>query len=376
VNQADYFLSKLSQTLRMKKLISDFALASSWLLVAGLFSGCDHSPSEASKPAAPPVIVHVTQPKRGPITRSVTLPAVIRADQHVTLYAKVAGYLKSINVDRGDAVKKGDVLGEVEAPELLADQAKYQAEVEVTQTEYRRLTEAQKQAPDLIVPLTVDTARGRYEMALASLKRNDTLLGYTKIIAPFSGTITKRWVDVGALIPAATASSAPQNAAVVTLMDNSKVRIELAVPAPEAPLVKKELEAEVRVDELPGKVFKGRITRFAGALDDATRTMASEIELSNPTRELRAGMFATVKLSIDHKADALLVPVEALVVEKVATSVFTLVDGRAKKVPVKVGFQDGKSVEILDEWTGNETVIVPGKLTLTDGQPVKTTEGK
>jgi len=360
----------------MKKLIPGLALAPSSLLATGLLCGCDHSEAEAPKPVAPPVTAQVTHLTRGPITRSVTLPAVVRADQHVTLYAKVAGYLKSIKVDRGDAVKEGDVLAEVEAPELLADQAKYQAEVEVTKTDYQRLTEAQKKAPDLVVPLAVDTAKSKYEMALASLKRNETLLGYTKIIAPFSGTITKRWVDVGALIPAATASSSPQNAAVLTLMDNGKVRIEVAVPSSEAPLVKKELEAEVRVDELPGKVFKGKVTRFADALDDATKTMASEIELPNPTRELRAGMFVMVKLSIDHKSDALLIPAEALVLEKAKASVFMLVDGNAKKVPVKIGFEDGKSVEVLDGVTANETVILTGKLTLTDLQPVKVTEGK
>jgi membrane fusion protein (multidrug efflux system) len=342
----------------------------------GLLCGCDHSAAEAPKAAAPVIAVQVTKPTHGPITRSVTLPAVIRADQSVTLYAKVAGYVKSIKVDRGDAVKEGDSLAEIEAPELLADQAKYQAEVDVARADYQRLTEAQKKAPDLVMPLTVDTAKGKYDIALANFKRNETLLAYAKIIAPFSGTITKRWIDVGALIPAATAGSSPQSAAVVTLMDASKVRIEVAVPAPEAPLVKKEMDVEIRVDELPGKVFKGKVTRFADALEDETRTMATEIELPNGSRELRAGMFATVKLAIAHKADALLIPVEALVVEKVKTSVFTLVDEKAKKLPVKIGFEDGKSVEILDGLTANDTVILTGKLTLSDGQPIKATEGK
>jgi membrane fusion protein (multidrug efflux system) len=342
----------------------------------GLLSGCSRSTAEAPKAPAPPITVPITQPKRGAITRSITLPAVIRADQHVTLYAKVAGYVKSIKVDRGDAVKESESLAEIEAPELLADQTRYQAEVTVAQLDYERLKEAQKKAPDLVVPLTVDTAKGKYDIALASLKRNETLLAYTKIIAPFSGTITKRWVDVGALIPAATASSSPQSAAIVTLMDASKVRVEVAVPAPEAPLVQKQLEVEVVVDELPGKVFQGKVSRFADALDETTRTMPAEIDLANSTRELRAGMFATVKLTIDHKADALLIPTDALVVEKAKTYVFSIVDGKAKKVTVKVGFEDGKSAEILDGLTGNEKVILTGKLTLADGQLVNATEGK
>jgi membrane fusion protein, multidrug efflux system len=360
----------------MNKLISDSALGMSSLLAAGLLAGCDPSVAEAPKPAAPPVVVRIIRPKHGPITRTVALPAVIKAHQQVTLYAKVAGYLKSIQVDRGDEVKLGEVLAEVEAPELLADQAKFEAEVEVSRTDSRRLAEAQKKAPDLVMPLMVDAARGKYEMALANLKRNETMLAYTKITAPFAGTITKRWVDVGALIPAATASSSPQNAAVVTLMDNSRVRVELAVPELEAPLVKKGLAAEVRVDELPGTVARGSVTRFADALDDPTRTMPVEIELPNPARVLRPGMFATVTLGIEHKADTLLIPADALVIEKVKTSVFALVDGNAKKMPVKVGVADDKSVEILDGLTGSESVILPGKLPLADGQPVKWAEGK
>lgn len=351
-------------------------LGTSALLALGLCCGCRRSPVAPPKTAPPPIRVQVLQPTRGPITRTLTLPAVIRADQQVTLYAKVAGYLKLIKVDRGDAVKEGDIVAEVEAPELLADQAKYQVEAEITRADFQRWAEARKKSPDLVVPLTVETAQGKYEMALANLKRNETLLGYTKIVAPFSGTITKRWVDVGALIPAATANSSPQSAAVVTLMDSRKVRVEMAVPSSEAPLVKAALAVEVRVEELPGKIFSGKITRFSGALDEATRTMPSEIELPNPTGELRPGMFATVKLAIDHKPDALLIPIEALVVEKAKTSIFTLVDGKAKKVPVKTCFEDGTSVEILQGTTANDKVILTGKLNLTDGQSVNATEGK
>jgi membrane fusion protein (multidrug efflux system) len=331
---------------------------------------------ESPKPAAPPVGVQVARPHRGDIVRRVTLPATIRPYQQATLYAKVAGYLKSIRVDRGDAVKEGDLLAEVEAPELLADQAKYQAEVALTKVDYERLAEARSKAPDLVVPLSVDTAKGKYDVALANLKRNETLLDYTRIIAPFSGTITRRWVDVGALIPAATVSSSPQSAAVVTLMDNSRVRIEVAVPETEAPLVKRGCEVELRVEELPAKVFKGAVTRFADALDDATKTMMTEFELPNTERNLRAGMFATVKLAIDRRDNALLVPAEALIVEKARTSVFTLADGKAKKVPVKVGFEDGQSAEILEGVMANDTVILAGKLTLSDGEAVSPKEGK
>lgn len=344
-----------------------------------LVCGCD-KPAAADPPkaAAPPpaVEVPVTQVRRGPITRSITLPATIRARQQVTLYAKVAGYLKSIRVDRGDWVKEGDFLAEVEAPELVANQAKLAAEVEIAKTDFQRLNETRRRAPDLVVPLTVDTAKSKLDMAVANFKGNETLLAYTKIVAPFSGVITKRWVDPGALIPAATGSSSPQSAAVVTLMDFSTVRVEASVPEPEAPFIQNGQGAEVRVEELTGKSFTGSVTRFAHALDEGTKTMAVEIDIPNPEGTLRPGMFARVKVGVERRADAVLVPSEALVVEKGSTLVFTLAEGKVKKVPVKTGFREGSLAELLEGLAPGATVLLPDKLILTDGQAVKPREAK
>lgn len=347
------------------------------IVAAGLLvGGCKPRASAPTNSSAPVAAVQITQPRRGPITRNVSFPAVVRAEQEVTLYAKVAGFLKIISVDRGDIVQKGDVLAEVEAPELLAEQTRFEAERNIAKLDFERLSEARKKSPDLVVPLSLDVARAKREMADASLQRNETLLAYTKIVAPFSGVITKRWVDPGALIPAATASSSPQNAAVVTLMDFSRVRIEVAVPEPEAPLIKQGLSAEVTVDELPEQIFKGTISRFSHALDTATRTMATEIQLQNVDGALKPGMFATAKLALAEKPDALLIPAEALLLEKQKTSVFVLIDGKAKKLPVRVGFEDGKSVEILEGLQGDEPVILRGKSALADGQAVKLVQAK
>lgn len=339
-------------------------------LLAGLLLGCQPSPPPSVSSNATPQAVRTTKAQRGEIVRWITLPATIRAYQQATLYAKVAGYLKSIAVDRGDTVKEGDPIAEVEAPEMLADQAKYQAEVAVAKLDYDRQLEARTKAPDLVVAATVDTAKGRYEMAAAQLKRNDTLLSYTRITAPFSGTISARYVDPGALIPAATAGSPPQSAALVTLMDLRKVRVEVAVPASEAPWVKRNGDAELHVQELPGRSFKGTITRFAEALDDSTQTMPVEIELDNSEHWLRAGMFGNVRMAIERKSDALLIPSEALVREKARTSVFVWADGKAKKSAVKVGFENEPSVEILEGVKPEDVLILAGKLTLVDGQPV------
>jgi membrane fusion protein, multidrug efflux system len=216
----------------------------------------------------------------------------------------------------------------------------------------------------------VDNAKGKLDVAKATLERTETLLGYAKITAPFAGIVTKRMVDPGAFIPAATSGSAAQNAAIVTLADFNTVRVQVAVPEIESSLVATGQPVKVSIEELPGRNFTGTITRFAYALDEASRTMLAEIELPNPKLELRPGMYAGIKIGIERKDDALLAPVEALVVEKAGAFVFTIADGKAKKTRVQTGFNDGTNVEIVSGLTADQRVILVGKRSLNDGQPV------
>ncbi len=334
-------------------------------------SGC-----EWFRPQNPAMSVQTIRPKRGEIVHKVTLPGNVMAYQEATLYAKVAGYLKTINVDKGDSVKEGELLAEIEAPEMLADLIKAKAEAEAAQLDYKRVTDAQKKASDLVVPQTVDAAKAKSGVAVAGLQRIETLLSYAKITAPFSGVITKRWVDPGALIPAPTSSSTSKSAAVVTLMDFSTVRIDVAIPDTEAPLVKKDLPVTVTVSELPGRVFQATITRFSYALDESTKTMATEIEISNPDLALRPGMWAAVEIELQRKGNALLIPAEALVIEKNKNSVFVVRDKKALKVALTTGFDDGVNVEILKGCGPNDAVIVAGKQSVTDGQKVQAIESK
>src|SRR6266496_5493515 len=231
----------------MKNKQMGLALVVAALVGQGIFSGCKPSTAEPSKEATPAIAVPLAQPKRGSITRNVTLPGEVKAYQQATLYAKVAGYLKTITVDKGDQVKEGDLIADIEVPEMLADLARYKAEVEVAELDYKRLSESQKKLPDLVVPQTVDNAEGKLDVAKASLERTGTLLGFAKIAAPFSGVITKRMVDPGAFIPAATSGSAAQNAAIVTLTDFNRVRVQVAVPELETSLVKDGLPVQVSI---------------------------------------------------------------------------------------------------------------------------------
>lgn len=323
-----------------------------------------------------PVEVAVAHPTRGEIIRYVTLPGTIRANQQATLYAKVAGYLKSLTVDKGDRVQAGQVIGELEVPELQADLARFKAEVKVADSDYQRVSTAQRKAQDLVTPQSVDEARGRLDIASANLERTLTLLRYASITAPFPGIVTARFVDPGAFIPSATSGSAAQSAAIVTLADFNTVRAQVALPEVEASLAQVGQPVKLSVEGLPGKGFEARVSRISYTLDDSTRTMLIEADLPNPDLLLRPGMYATVKTGVERHSDALLIPAEALVLEKANAFVFLADGGRAKKTPIKTGFNDGTRIEVLSGLSGPESIILVGKLALADGAALTTKEVK
>lgn len=356
-------MSRSSSKVHHKVVHAEIALLGAFTLLGACHGGRE----QATKPQEDaPVQVHLTRLSVGPITRSVILPAQVIPFQQATLYAKVSGYLKTITVDKGDRVMSGVVLARIEIPELVAARARQEAELRAAEADYTRLKESLQKLPDLVVPDTVDQARGRFEVARASLEQSETLLRYATITAPFSGIITQRFVDPGALIQAGGA-----NSAIVALMDFSKVRLQTAVPEGEASRVAVGQPVLVTTDNLPGMQFEGKVTRFSYALDSASRTMLAEVILENPNLALRPGMLVTAKIGIERKESALLMPAEALVLEKANAFAFGVSGDKAKKRPIKVGFNDGKSVEVQDGLNASDTVILTGKLKLSDGQTVQ-----
>lgn len=339
-------------------------LAPFLLLTAGAFA------------ADAPNSVQVTAPKRGEIHRFITLPGTLRANQQVTLHAKVAGYLKSIAVDKGDAVKAGQILAEIEMPEVVAERAKYEAEFNIAKVESSRLKAARAKAPDLITPAATDNAEARLATAQAGLALNDSLMRYSRIAAPFDGVVTMRYFDAGAFVPAATASGNPTAAAILTIMDYTTVRVRVPVPEIESARVQVGQPVIITTEALPGRTIRGAVARHSGALDEATRTLLVEADVPNPDGALRPGMYVQARIGVEKHTNALLIPAAALVREKAAGFVFTLVDGKAARAPVRYGFIDGTHAEILEGVAENARVIIPGKAPLTPGQAVVATEAK
>jgi RND family efflux transporter MFP subunit len=352
--------------------------------------GCGEtsSASAATKPVEAPAEVKAVQPHRGEVYRYINLPGEVRPLYEVTLFAKVNGYLDKLTVDKGDSVKAGDLIADIDVPELRANLVKYKAELELAQAEFKEISEAGSSNASYVPASDTDAAKtdaaknrmaiasGRLAVAKSNLQYTETMLKYTRLTAPFDGIITHRYVDPGAYIPLPDATSTPETAAIVNLTDYKTLRLQVAVPETEATHIKIGEPIRWTADDFPGEHFDGKVTRAYWALDKATKTMLTETQMANPGMKLQPGMLVNARIAIEKKEDALLLPVEALVKEKANSFVFIFNDGKIKKTPVEVGFNDGTNVEIVAGVKPADLAIVPGQQPLRDGQLVKVKETK
>lgn len=304
----------------------------------------------------------VAKPSTGTIHRWVSLPGTLVPWQQAVLYAKVTGYIATISVDKGDAVKAGQVLAKLEVPELQADLAKSKAEVAATSLESKRMHEARAKSPDLVLPQSVEDADAKLAIAKAGMERVTTMLAFAEIKAPFDGIITARHVDVGALVNA-------NNGKVVEIVDASTLRLQIPVTEMETSLVAVGKPVKAQIDACGPAPVEASISRISYALDPSTRTMPAEADLKNADLKLRPGMYAMVKIAVEKHDKATLIPVAGLVMEKTNAFVFKHLDGKAIKTAVKAGFNDGVNVEVPDLKT-EDVILLPGTTLLTDKQPV------
>ena len=340
------------------------------------FCGCAEEVSSATaKPVEKPVEVNGVHPHRGEVSRLINLPGEVRPLYEVTLFAKVDGYLDKLTVDKGDSVKAGDLIADIDVPELRANLVKYKAELELAQAEFKQMSEASA-ADSEAAKNRLAVANGKLAVAKGNVQYTESMLKYARVVAPFDGIITKRYVDPGAYIPVPNAASTPEAAAIVNLTDFKTVRLQVAVPETEATRVKIGQTIRWTADDFPGEHFDGTVTRAYWALDKATKTMLTETQMTNPGMKLQPGMLVNARIGIEKKSDALLLPAEALVKEKTNSFIYIFNDGKIKKAPVEVGFNDGTNVEIVSGVKPADLAIVPGQQTLRDGQLVKVMEEK
>jgi membrane fusion protein, multidrug efflux system len=325
---------------------------------------------------AKPIVV-VTRPQRADMIRSIDLPGDLVGYYEAALHAKVTGYLQSITVDKGDWVKAGQVLATLQVPELRSNLEQAQANLEIQRLTYNRMHQVQQSDSRLIAQQDVDVAFAKYEQAKATVRTLQTLVDYTRIIAPFDGVITGRFADPGALIRAGggdigvneisgiVSSGATEGAGghregggpVLTMAKIDRLRVYVYVPEQVCSLVRRGTPVLLRFDEFPGRTFSGGVTRYATALDLATRTMMTEIDIDNPSRQLYPRMYAHVTLELVRHRDALRLPVRAVGSIGQSPFVFAVKDGRLVKTPITIGINDGQFVEVTSGLSGDEQVV-------------------
>ena len=331
-------------------------------------------PAPGSAPPEPdsaPVDVQVIKPTRRDLVYTAKLPANVSPLYQTTLYAKVAGYLKWIGPDKGDTVKKNEVVAVIDAPEVEEQYQQAVSDYRIKKLTYERLAKVWKESPDVIAKQDVDVAEATFQGARHLMEQRVVMRDYTKVRAPYDGIVTARFADPGSLIQIAT-SSASSAIPLFTVMDLNTVRVYANVPQDDSPwVVPGKTTATVKVTELPNRSFSGVVTRSTLALDPATRSLLVEIDLPNTDHALRPGTFAEVTLGLREIPQALVVPPQAVISTPKGKSVFIVEEGKAKSVVVQTGISDGRWIEITSGLQGHEEVVAVGKRRLLDGMPVE-----
>jgi membrane fusion protein, multidrug efflux system len=343
--------------------------------------GCDAGRADQSHSMGPPSVSAV-QAKRADAVRSLTLPGDLVGFYEAALHAKVSGYLKSISVDKGDTVTQGQVLAEIEVPELQQKLKRARANLEIRRLTLERLHRVWNSDQRLVAREDVDIAESKFEQAQADVEELEALVNYTHIVAPFDGVVTGRFVDPGALIQAggSETASASQGSAhvkgsampVVSVADISRLRVYVYVPETETSDIRAGIPATLLLKEFPGRTFTGTVARFAKSLDLSTRTMLTEVDLDNAEHVLYPGMYADVRLELARHPDALQLPTTAIgnTESDGHSFVYAVRDGRLKAVPVTLGISNEGWIEITAGLRDNEAVVKNLNATLQDGDAV------
>jgi RND family efflux transporter MFP subunit len=331
-----------------------------------------------------PVAVAVTRASREDLYNEVPMPAEFRPYMEVELHAKVSGYVDQMYVDIGDRVKAGQLLATLEVPELrdeharaLAAEKRAVADYKDAHLVYQRLLAVEKDHPNLVAQQELDAAEAKdstTEAAIAGAKaerqKDETLLAYTKITAPFDGVITHRYADPGSLIQAGT-SSDTQSMPLVRLSENYHLRLDFPVSVAYVKDIHLGDRVDVRVESLGNKTFTGIISRDTGQVDDETRTLRTEIEVENPKLELVPGMYAEALLKVQRHPQALSVPIEAISFEKEPSVYLVNQAQEIEERPVRLGLETPTRCEILDGLKEGDLVMTSPRSKVRLGEKVE-----
>ena len=325
--------------------------------------------------------VSVITPKRGAPTQEVVLPANVQAYIDSPIYARTNGYLKRWYTDIGARVKAGQLIAEIETPEVdqqlrqsKADLATAEANLNLSQITATRYEDLLK--TDSVSKQDTDNAVGdlaakqaTVQSSQANVKRLEELQAFEKIYAPFDGVITARNTDIGALID--SGSSGGTRTELFHIAQPDKLRVYVSVPQVYSQAAKPGLAADLVLPEFPGRVFPGTLVRTAEAIDQSTRTLLVEIRVNNPTGTLFSGAYAEVHLKLPTATSAFILPVNTLLFRSEGLRVAAVTDGHAELKPITLGHDFGSEVEVVAGLTGNESIIANPPDSLVSGEEVR-----
>lgn len=336
--------------------------------------------------------VEVVHPKTTTSERAIVLSGSVRALEETVVYPRASGYVASWQADIGDRVKEGQVLAEVETPEL--DQELDQARAQLAQAvaavsqaganqefsrvnleRFKLLVPAgvasqqdldKSQAQSLVDSASVSVAHSGVAVQQANIRRLLKLKSFAHVLAPFAGTVTERNVERGALVSGGTATPLFKIAA------TDPARVFVQVPQDVAGGVRVDLDVKITLREFPGRVFFGKVARSAGALDPATRTMLTEIRVPNPKNELLAGMYSEVALTLPSSHRVFEIPATALINDAKGLRV-AIVDGEGKLRLKQIAIErdTGATLQVSSGIEAEDRVVKLASADLADGKSVQ-----
>ena len=326
--------------------------------------------------------VSVVRPKLAQPAMEVVLPATIQPWTDAPIYARTNGYLRHWYADIGARVHSGQLLAEIDTPEVdqqlrqaRADLATAKANFDlagITTARYRDLLKT-----DSVSKQDADNAAGDFEAkraivqsAEANVKRLEELQSFQKIYAPFDGVITARNIDVGALIDAGSSGGPARE--LFHLAATHRLRVYVNVPQTYSQAARPGLVAELRLSEFPGRHFTGTLINTASSIDTATRTLLAQFEVANPSGELLSGAFAEMRLKLPADHPSYILPVNTLLFRSEGLRVVAVgPDSKAILVPITLGRDFGNEVEVIDGLNGDEQVITDPPDSVVSGELVR-----
>ena len=333
--------------------------------------------------AAVPV-VRVASPTPGAPLQELVLPGNMQAFTDSPIYARTSGYLSHWYFDIGRRVRKGDLLAEIETPEIDQQLQQAQAQLETAQANYNlaKTTADRWQAllqKDSVSKQETDQAvanmiaqKAVVDSNEANVRRLQQLQSFEKVYAPFDGVITARSTDIGSLIDA---GSSAQSKELFHLAAISTLRVFVPVPEIYSNAAQPGATATLTLDEYPGRVFRGTIARDSNSIDPASRTLLVEVDVDNPQGLLLPGAYVSVHLKLPKAIRSSTIPANTLLFRREGLRVAVVRDGHARLVPVTIGRDYGATVEIVSGLGAADMIILDPSDSLESGAAVRVQTG-